>query len=160
MRLFPRYCAGLVLVSVAMLASGCASRDSQAASAREAAEARNLVEKARIAAEEMTTDKAIGSDVRALLAKCKGVFIAPDVLRAAFIFGGSGGSGVFKARTADGKGWNGPTFHTLGGVSWGLQIGGDSSEVMLLAMTERGLNAFLSSNVKLGALEPASPLAP
>jgi SH3 domain-containing YSC84-like protein 1 len=151
MRRFARYGVSVALVTVAVLASGCASSDSQAAGAREAAEARNLTEKARIAAEEMTTNGAIGSDVRALLAKSKGVFIAPDVLRAAFIFGGSGGSGVFMARTPDGKGWNGPTFHTLGGISWGLQIGGDSSEVMLLAMTERGVDAFLSSNVKLGA---------
>jgi SH3 domain-containing YSC84-like protein 1 len=140
----------LVIITL-LITAGCASSDPQAEAARETAEARNLTEKARIAAEEMITDKVIGSDVRALLAKSKGVFIAPDVLRAAFIFGGSGGSGVFMARTPDGKDWNGPTFHTLGGVSWGLQIGGDSSEVMLLAMTDRGTNAFLSTNVKLGA---------
>jgi SH3 domain-containing YSC84-like protein 1 len=144
--------SNFALVIVALLiTAGCASSDPAAQAARESADARNLTEKARIAAEEMITDKVIGPDVRALLAKSKGVFIAPDVLRAAFIFGGSGGSGVFMARTPDGTGWNGPTFHTLGGVSWGLQIGGDSSEVMLLAMTERGANAFLSTNVKLGA---------
>jgi hypothetical protein len=47
----------------------------------------------------MTTNKAIASAVRALLAKSKGVFLAPEVLRDAFIFDGSGGSGVFMART-------------------------------------------------------------
>jgi lipid-binding SYLF domain-containing protein len=141
----------LALVATLLVVIGCASSDPQATASRETAEAKNLTEKARIAAEEMTTNKAIGPDVRAMVAKAKGVFIAPEVLRAAFIFGGSGGNGVFMARTPDGKGWYGPTFHTLGGMSWGLQIGGDSSEVMLLAMTDRGVNAFLSSNVKLGA---------
>jgi lipid-binding SYLF domain-containing protein len=144
--------SNLVLVTITLLvAAGCASSDPKAEAARETAEARNLTERARIAAEEMTTNKAIGSDVRALLAKSKGVFIAPEILKAAVIFGGSGGSGVFMARTPDGKGWNGPTFYTLGAVSWGLQIGGESSEVMLLAMTDRGVKAFLSNNVKLGA---------
>jgi lipid-binding SYLF domain-containing protein len=144
----------LILAAGALVvATGCAStsEDPKVAAAKEANEARNLLEKSRIAADEMTTDKAMGDDLRHLLAKAKGVFIAPEVLRAAFIFGGSGGSGVFMARTPDGRGWHGPAFYTLGGVSWGLQIGGDSSEVILLAMTDRGVNAFLSPNVKLGA---------
>jgi hypothetical protein len=67
----------LVIISL-LITAGCASSDPQAEAARETAEARNLTEKARIAAEEMITDKVIGPDVRALLAKSKGVFIAPD----------------------------------------------------------------------------------
>jgi lipid-binding SYLF domain-containing protein len=77
------------------------------------------------------------------------VFIAPSLLKGAFIFGASGGSGVFLAR---GKGaqWSGPAFYTLGGASFGLQIGGQSSEVVLVAMTERGVTALLSTSAKLG----------
>jgi len=85
-----------------------------------------------------------------LLKDAKGIFIAPQVLRGAFIFGASGGSGVFLARDKDNK-WLGPAFYTLGGLSVGLQAGGDASEVVLLAMTERGVKAFMSTNFKLGA---------
>jgi lipid-binding SYLF domain-containing protein len=152
-RLIRRFAFTTVVGVAALCVAGCGSTSStpQAEAAKDAAEARNLVAKSRITVESMSTDPKMGVDVRALLAKAKGVFIAPDVLRGAFIFGGSGGSGVVLARSADGKTWNGPTFNTLGAVSWGLQIGGDSSEVMLLAMTERGVTALLSNNVKLGA---------
>ena len=47
--------------------------------------------------------------------------------------------------------WNGPAFYTIAGLSYGLQIGGQASEVILLAMTERGISSFLSSSLKLGA---------
>lgn len=86
---------------------------------------------------------------RDLMKRAHGLFIAPEVLKGAFIVGGSGGSGVFLAREPKG-GWHGPAFYTLGSVNIGLQIGGESSQVVLLAMTERGLTAMLSTNVKLG----------
>ena len=47
--------------------------------------------------------------------------------------------------------WNGPAFYAIGGASIGFQIGGESSEVVLLAMTDRGVAAFQSNNFKLGA---------
>lgn len=47
--------------------------------------------------------------------------------------------------------WNGPAFYTIGGASFGLQLGGEASEVVLLAMTERGVMALLGDSAKLGA---------
>lgn len=88
---------------------------------------------------------------RNLVVNARGVFIAPQILRGAFVVGGSGGSGVYLVRDMRTNSWSGPAFYTLGGVSFGFQIGGEASEVVFLAMTERGVNALLKSGVKLGA---------
>ena len=92
----------------------------------------------------------MGKPVRDLLKKAKGVYIAPEVLRGAFIVGASGGSGVLLVRGDKGQ-WNGPAFYTIGEASFGFQAGADKSEVMLLIMSDRGVSAMLASSVKLGA---------
>lgn len=112
-------------------------------------EANQLVEKAKMTFENFIQDENMKTMVN-LLKDAKGVFIAPQVLRGAFIVGASGGSGIFVARDKNNN-WFGPTFYTLGGLSVGLQAGGDASEVILVAMTERGVKAFQSTNFKLGA---------
>jgi lipid-binding SYLF domain-containing protein len=87
---------------------------------------------------------------RDLLRQAKGVYIAPQVLRGAFIFGASGGSGVLVAKDEqDGK-WYGPAFYTIGDASFGFQAGAEASEIALLIMTQRGVTALLETNVKLG----------
>ena len=111
-------------------------------------DARHLVEKSQIALENFARHSDMGG-FRDLMKKARGLFIAPDVLKGAFIIGGSGGSGVFLAKDPKGT-WHGPAFYTLGSVNIGLQIGGQSSEVVLLAMTERGMTAMLSTSFKLG----------
>lgn len=113
-------------------------------------ESRQLVEKARFTLEDFIAAKEMGA-FRDLLQKAKGVFIAPQVLEGAFIFGVAGGSGVFLARDGKAVSWGGPAFYTMGEVSFGLQIGGQASDIVLLAMTDRGVNAFLASSLKLGA---------
>ena len=80
----------------------------------------------------------------------KGILIVPQLLKAAFFFGGSGGSGVFLARDEKTGEWSDPAFYTLGSGSFGLQFGAEASEVVLLAMTQRGVKAMLDSNFKLG----------
>ena len=82
--------------------------------------------------------------------KAKAVYIAPSVLRGAFIVGASGGSGVLLVRNDKGQ-WNGPAFYTIGGGSFGFEAGVDKSEVMLLIMSDRGVSSMLTGNVKLGA---------
>jgi lipid-binding SYLF domain-containing protein len=118
--------------------------------ADDALDARQLVEKSRLTIESFMADNEIEA-IRDLMTKARGVYIAPSVLRGAFIVGASGGSGVFLARDDLAKPWSGPAFYTIGSVSFGLQIGGEASEVVLLAMTERGVSAMLGSTVKLGA---------
>ena len=88
---------------------------------------------------------------RNLIVSARGVFIAPQVLKGAFIFGASGGSGVFVARDRLRQEWAGPAFYTIGGASFGFQIGANASEVILLALTDRGVNSLLESSFKLGA---------
>jgi lipid-binding SYLF domain-containing protein len=61
------------------------------------------------------------------------------------------------AREAPGKEWKGPAFYTLGGASFGFQAGADVAEVIILAMTERGVTKLLSTQVKLGAESASRP---
>ena len=109
------------------------------------------MQKAKLTVDSFAADKQIGKPLRDLIPKAKGVFVAPSVLRGAFIIGVSGGSGVLLARGEKPGTWNGPAFYTIGEASFGLQAGGDASEVVLLAMTERGVSAMLATSAKLGA---------
>jgi SH3 domain-containing YSC84-like protein 1 len=82
------------------------------------------------------------------LSRARGVLIVPQVVRAGFIFGGSGGRGVLVAR--DGRTWAGPAFYDLVTASVGFQAGVDVSEVVVVVMTEKGLNSLLSPSFKIG----------
>jgi lipid-binding SYLF domain-containing protein len=117
--------------------------------ADDATEAAQLVERAQLTFDSFVTDPNMGA-FRDLLAQAKGVFVAPQVLKGAFLFGVSGGSGVFIARAAGTDQWAQPAFYTIGEVSFGPQIGGQASEVALLIMTDRGVSAFLENSLKLG----------
>ncbi len=85
------------------------------------------------------------------LDRAKGVFIVPQLLRGGFFIGGSGGSGILMAQDAKSGKWSYPAFYTMGSISFGLQIGADASEVILLVMSDKGLDAMLSTEFKLGA---------
>jgi lipid-binding SYLF domain-containing protein len=122
----------------------------QPAAADDVVETKQLVEKAQLTIESFITDSNMQT-ARDLMTKARGVFIAPQVLKGAFILGGSGGSGVFLARANDTQKWSEPAFYTIGSVSFGLQAGGEASEVLLLVMTDRGVSALLGNTVKLGA---------
>jgi len=83
------------------------------------------------------------------IGRAKGVLIAPEVAKAGFIFGGSGGRAVLVVRDKSGK-WVGPAFYTLATASVGFQAGIAVSEMLTLVMTEKALNSLLSDSVKLG----------
>jgi len=108
-----------------------------------------LVDKARFSLESFMSDSNM-SAFRDLLKQAKGVLIVPQLLKGAFIFGASGGSGVLLTRDEKTGQWIGPAFYTLGGASFGLQIGGEASEVVLLVMTDRGINSVMANSFKLG----------
>ena len=118
--------------------------------ADDALDARQLVEKSKLTVETFQTDPNM-EGLRDLAKKAKGMLILPQMLRAAFIVGASGGSGVLVAKDSKSGQWRGPAFHTLGGASFGFQAGADAAEVIILAMTERGVTKLLSPQVKLGA---------
>ena len=88
--------------------------------------------------------------MREHLKDAKGVLIYPSVLKAGFILGGSGGTGVLLAREGQTGDWSNPAFYTLGSVSFGLQIGGEAAEVVVLVMSQKGVDSLLTSKVKLG----------
>jgi lipid-binding SYLF domain-containing protein len=119
------------------------------AAANDKADAQAIVTKANITFNSFMSDKYF-TEMRKLSRSAKGIFIAPQVLKGAFVFGASGGTGVFLVREEGGK-WTNPAFYTIGSVSFGFQIGGQASEVILLAMTDRGVTTLLQSSVKLGA---------
>jgi lipid-binding SYLF domain-containing protein len=83
------------------------------------------------------------------LGRAKAVLISPEIVKAGFIVGGSGGRGVLIAKTADGK-WVGPAFYTLATASIGFQAGIAASEMITLVMSDKGLNTLLATSVKLG----------
>jgi len=97
-----------------------------------------------------TPDQGIPHD---LLDKSECVIVYPSVLKAAFIVGGSYGRGVITCRTgASHNGpWSAPAMFALEGGSFGLQIGGEATDFVLLVMNDSGANSVLSSKVKLGA---------
>jgi len=88
---------------------------------------------------------------RDALPKAKGVLIVPGLIKAGLILGGSGGNGVYF--TVDNKTGEckGPAFYGMGSVTYGLQIGAEKAEVVILAMTDQAVNAMLSPQFKLGA---------
>jgi lipid-binding SYLF domain-containing protein len=83
------------------------------------------------------------------IGRAKAVLIAPEIVKAGFIVGGSGGRGVLVAR--NGGKWVGPAFYTLATASVGFQAGIAASEMVTLVMTEKGMNSLLSSSFKFGA---------
>ena len=90
---------------------------------------------------------------RDLLAKARCVIVLPSVLKAAFIAGADYGRGVMTCRTGnDFNGpWGAPTMMALEGGSFGLQIGGQATDFVILVMNNRGAESLLHSKVKLGA---------
>lgn len=108
-----------------------------------------LVEKSLLTFNAFVADKDMGPSLQAILKQAKGVLIYPQVLEGAFIFGVSGGSGTFVALDEKANVWNGPAFYTIGQLSFGLIAGGRASEVVLVALTDRGVSALLSTSTKL-----------
>jgi len=119
--------------------------------ADDAQDAQQLVDKARLTFEAFIADKDMGPPLHSLLKRAKGVLVYPQILKGAFIIGASGGSGVMLAHDQKAGKWGGPAFYTIGEASFGLQVGGEASEVVLVALSERGVAALLSTSTKLGA---------
>ena len=110
----------------------------------------NLVNKATKTFYDFMADPDMGW-VRSNLKKAKAILIIPASYKGGFIFGAEGGTGVLLARNEKTGKWSYPAFYTMGSISFGLQIGGKVSEVILLIMTEKGKAALLSPSFKLGA---------
>ncbi|HXT78045.1 MAG TPA: YSC84-related protein [Acetobacteraceae bacterium] len=112
-------------------------------------EEQTLVDRATLTAQEMLTQN-VSQDPKTMLQRAKGVMICPRLFKAGFFFGGEGGGCVLLARAGNGT-WSYPAFYTMGSGSFGLQAGIQDSQLLLLVMTQKGLNALMDSQVKLGA---------
>jgi len=84
-----------------------------------------------------------------VLGSAECVAVVPSMLKAGFVFGAHYGRGVASCRTP--KGWSAPAFFSVKGGSFGLQIGGQAVDLVMLIMNENGMRNLLSSNFKLGA---------
>jgi lipid-binding SYLF domain-containing protein len=83
-----------------------------------------------------------------LLDKAEAIAVFPDVIKAAFIFGGKGGQGLISKRTP--RGWSAPAFFNIGGGSFGAQIGATKTDYVLLIMNQEGLKGLLEDKFELG----------
>lgn len=86
-----------------------------------------------------------------MLAKCKAIAIYPNVLKGGFIFGARFGKGVVLTKDEKTGQWGPVAFSTIGGGSWGLQIGGQMTDLIFVVMNERGMTGLLASRFTMGA---------
>ena len=112
----------------------------ESASSR-AQSAANVLDEIMSAPDKGIPEEVIGS------AKC--VAVVPSLLKGGFVLGGAHGKGMASCRTADG--WSAPAPFTVTGGSFGLQIGVQGVDLVMLIMNEKGMTALLSSKFKLGA---------
>jgi len=117
--------------------------------ARAATDEQDLVDRSRIVLDDVKRDKEFGNAAQ-LLKRASAVLIVPSLFKGGFFIGGEGGSGVFLTRQPDG-GWSYPAFYTMASASFGLQIGAQESELVLIALSDRAKRAFMADEFKIGA---------
>jgi lipid-binding SYLF domain-containing protein len=91
-------------------------------------------------------DKGIPEEV---LEHAKCIAVVPDLLKGGFVFGAESGRGVATCRTA--SGWSAPAFFTITGGSWGLQIGIEGVDLVMIIQNDRGMRRLIGSKFQLGA---------
>jgi SH3 domain-containing YSC84-like protein 1 len=106
------------------------------------------IDGARKVLADLRQDKAFGN-AGGLIRRAKGVLIVPRLIKGGFIVGGEGGNGVLMVRRR--SGWSDPAFYAIGAASFGLQVGLEQSELILLVMSEKGLNGIMQDQFKIGA---------
>jgi SH3 domain-containing YSC84-like protein 1 len=135
---------GMIVLALIMNLAWCAGI--QAAGS---VEEQGTVDKALVTFRNFQDDKAM-EWFRNNLKDAKALLIVPSLLKAGFILGGSGGSGVLVARDAKTENWSQPAFYTVGSVTFGLQMGGETAEVIMMIRTQKALDALYTTEFKLG----------
>ncbi len=97
-------------------------------------------------------DKGIPEEV---LDHAKCIAVVPHMIKGGFVFGAEGGRGVATCRTAGGK-WSAPAFFAITGGSWGLQIGVEGVDLIMIIQSDRGMQHLLSSKFQIGGDASAS----
>jgi len=114
-----------------------------------ATDQQNLIEESRITLDHLKHDQSFGN-AQELLKRARAVLVIPTLVKAGFFLGGEGGDGVMLARSAHGT-WTDPAFYTMASASFGLQIGIQSAEVVMLVMSDKALKALEADQFKFGA---------
>jgi SH3 domain-containing YSC84-like protein 1 len=138
---------GAIVIALILMATMGWAKDDE--SDKNASDAAKRVEAATKVLDEImaTPDKGIPEDV---LSSAKCVAVVPSMMKAGFIVGGRYGKGVATCRTASGH-WSAPAPFTIAGGDFGLQIGGEAIDLVMLVMNDKGMNNLLSSKFKIGA---------
>ncbi len=133
-------------LAIAILIASLCTSAWAADSKRREAELERIQAAGRVMNEIMAApDKGIPSNI---LSDAECVAVVPSLLKGGFIVGGAYGRGVATCHTE--KGWSGPAPFRIEGGSFGLQIGGEAVDLVMVIMNERGMRALLSSKFKLG----------
>jgi lipid-binding SYLF domain-containing protein len=90
-----------------------------------------------------------GGVPKSLLGKASGIIVIPHMVKGGFIVAANRGHGIIVHRLADGR-WSDPCFCTITGGSIGFQIGGQATDLLLVVNNERGFQALMGNNFKLG----------
>jgi lipid-binding SYLF domain-containing protein len=117
--------------------------------AADKAEAQGIVDKAYVTLNAFLRDKNY-SWLNDNIKNARGILIYPQVLKAGYVLGGSGGTGVLLVKDSNKREWSQPAFYTVGSISFGLQIGGEAAETVILAMTQKAVDSLFTSSFKLG----------
>jgi len=117
---------------------------------RAVSEQQQLVDRARLTVESMKQDGDAGI-IRTYIRSAQAVVVIPEFVKAGFIIGGALGEGVIVGRDLKTKAFSMPSFVELTEGSIGLQIGAESSEIIMTIQTEKGLKALLNNQFTFGA---------
>ena len=132
----------VVIVTLVAVLSGAVAR-------AQSDEADRIREAATVFQEIMDApDHAIPQGV---LDRAEAIAIFPSTVKGGFIFGAHRGRGIISARDPEAKGWSPPAFLTLTGASFGIQIGAQAVDLVLVVMNRRGLENLLGNQFKIGA---------
>ena len=112
-------------------------------------EAQGIVDKSRVTFSGFMRDKNY-TWLHQNLKHARGVLIYPQILKAGFFLGGSGGTGVLLVKDKTSGNWSQPAFYTMGSVTFGFQAGGEAAEVIMLVMSQKAIDSLYASSVKLG----------
>lgn len=140
---------GRLAVFATVLAVALLAAVAVPAPAADPSDQQRLVDSARRTFQHFVNDPDMGW-FRNHLKDSKGLLIFPQVWRAAFIFGLEGGNGVLVARNEKTGKWSDPAFYTMGSGSFGLQVGVQAAEVVLMVRSASGMDSMLGSSFKLG----------
>ncbi|MBT6205613.1 MAG: lipid-binding SYLF domain-containing protein [Rhodospirillaceae bacterium] len=140
MMLFRQGMAGLVVLLLLQICPSPALADGE----------QGVVEDARATVAELLADPDF-SNLHGLLARAHGAVIVPQLYKAGFIIGGEAGRAVILARDPNSGAWSHPAFMDMASASIGLQIGAAETQLVLVIMTDAGMEAMLSDKIEVGA---------